>query len=266
MECELHQPKPKCLKRHVEYRKYAAIDNGQFAADLEASDIHAPELDPTALLARYDSCLCLLVDDHAPIVSRTITVRPMTPWYTSELSVEKRDLRRAERVWRQSGLTVHRQIYTGRRNNFRTSLKKARSEHYLSEIKKAGGNMRLIYKISNALLGRDVDKPLPEGSDTTHAELATRFQRSFTDKVYELCCKRSQQPADDRSTEVTARLHVFEPASPSDVKRIVMTSAAKSCELDPLPTSLLKTHIDFLCPVLARIINTSLSSAVVLHR
>ena len=141
VECELHQPKPKCLKRHIEYRKYAAIDNGQFAADLEASDIHAPELDPTALLARYDSCLRILVDDHyyyyyAPIVSMTITVRPMTPWFTSELSVEKRDLRRAERVWRQSGLTVHRQIYTGRRNNFGTSLKKARSEHYLSEIKK----------------------------------------------------------------------------------------------------------------------------------
>ena len=98
MECELHQPKLKCLKRHIEYRKYAAIDNGKFAADLEASDIHAPELDPTALLARYDSCLRILVDDHAPIVSRTITVRPMTPRYTSELSVEKRDLRRAERV------------------------------------------------------------------------------------------------------------------------------------------------------------------------
>ena len=109
----------------------------------------------------------------------------------------------------------------------------------------------------------DVDKPLPEGSDTTHAALATRFQRSFTEKVDALCCKRSQQPSDDMATEATARLHVFEPASPSDVKRIVMASAAKSCELDPLPTSLLKTHIDFLCPVLARIINASLSSSVV---
>ena len=168
VECELHQPKPKCLKRHVQYRKFAAIDNGRFAADLEASDFHAPEQNPTALLARYDSCIRSIVDDHAPIVSRTITVRPMTPWYNSELSAEKRDMRRAERAWRQSGLTVHRQ--TGRRNNFRTSLKKARSGHYLSEIQKAGGNMRSIYKISNALLGRDVDKPLlPEGSDTTHA-------------------------------------------------------------------------------------------------
>ena len=94
VECQLHQPKPKCLKRHVQYRKFAAIDNGQFAADLEASDIHTPELDPTALLARYESCIRSLVDNHAPVVSRTITVRPMTPWYTSELSAEKRDLRR----------------------------------------------------------------------------------------------------------------------------------------------------------------------------
>ena len=64
-------------------------------------------------------------------------------------------------------------------------------------------------------------------------------------------------------TEVTARLNFFEPALPSDVKRIVLASAVKSCELDPLPTSLLKCHIDSLSPVLARIINASLSSSVV---
>ena len=64
-------------------------------------------------------------------------------------------------------------------------------------------------------------------------------------------------------TEVTARLNFFEPALPSDVKQIVLASAVKSCELDPLPTSLLKCHIDSLSPVLARIINASLSSSVV---
>ena len=47
-------------------------------------------------------------------------------------------------------------------------------------------------------------------------------------------------------TEETARLNFFGPALPSDVKRIVLASAVKSCELDPLPTSLLKCHIDSL--------------------
>ena len=72
-------------------------------------------------------------------------------------------------------------IYTDRHNTFRKSLRKARSEHYRAEIEKAGGNIRLVYEIANALLGRGVDRPLPEGSDATHAALATLFQRSFTE-------------------------------------------------------------------------------------
>ena len=91
--------------------------------------------------------------------------------------------------------------------------------------------------------------------------LATLFQRSFTDKVDALCHNRSQQPADDMTTEVTARF--FEPALPSNVKRKVLASAVKLCELDPLPTSLLKCHIDSLSPVLAHISNAPLSSAMV---
>ena len=122
--------------------------------------------------------------------------------------------------------------------------------------------MRLIYEIANALLGRGLDRPLlPEGSDTSHAALATLFQRSFTDKVDALCHNRSQQPAEDTTTEVTARLYFFEPALPWDVIQIVLASAVKSCEQDPFPTSLLKCHIDFLSPVLARITNASLSSS-----
>ena len=77
------------LKRHVEYRRYAAIDNSRFAADLAASDFNAPELDSISLLYRYDYYLRNVVDAHAPLVSRTITVRPMTPRHTSELAEEK---------------------------------------------------------------------------------------------------------------------------------------------------------------------------------
>ena len=100
----------------------------------------------------------------------------MTPCHTNDLTEEKRTLRRAERHWRKSGLTVHRPIFTNRRNTFRTSLKTARSEYYRSDISKAGGNMRLIYNIAESLLGRKVNRPLPEVADESHSALATRFQ------------------------------------------------------------------------------------------
>ena len=77
-----------------------------------------------------------------------------------------------------------------------------------------------------------------------------------------LCQNRSPLPADDTPTVVGAHFDVFEHASPSDVKKIVLASATKSCELDPLPTSIVKQHIDALSPLLARIINASLATTV----
>ncbi|KAK2193543.1 hypothetical protein NP493_10g04026 [Ridgeia piscesae] len=61
---------------------------------------------------------------------------------------------------------------------------------------------------------------------------------------------------------VSTHFDVFEPASLSDVKKLALASATKSCELNPLPTSLVKHHIDTLSPLLARIINASLSSTI----
>ena len=105
------------------------FNKSSFAADLESFNISADEEDPVALLAGYDTCLRTIVDAHAPLVSRTITVRPMTPRHTNDLTEEKRALRRAERLWRKSGLTVHRHIFTDRRNTFRKSLKTARYDY-----------------------------------------------------------------------------------------------------------------------------------------
>ena len=50
----------------------------------------------------------------------------------------------------------------------------------------------------------------------------------------------------------------FDILSDQDVGQIVKKSATKSCILDPMPTSLLKEHLDDFIPTLADIINNSL--------
>ena len=195
--------------------KYSAINNSSFAADLESFNINA---DLVALLAGYDTCLCTIVDAHAPLVLLTITVRPMTPWHTNDMTEEKRVVRRAERLWRKSGLKVHRHIFTDRCNTLRKSLKTAHSEYYRSEILKAGGNMRLIYIIADSLLGRKVNRALPEVADESHSALATRFQRSFKEKIEVMCLNQSPLTTDNTPAVVSMRFDVFGPASLLDVK------------------------------------------------
>ena len=181
--------------------------------------LNVPEQNPEVILTRYDECIHSIVNAHALLISQTIATRPMTPWHTSELSDEKRALRHAERNWRQTGLAVHRQIYTGLCNTIRKSLMTARSHYYRTELTSAGGNIRRVYQIANTLLGQAGDRPLPE--DATQATMAAKFQESFTEKIDALRRNMTQSSTEDAATDVAASLLCLEAASPADVKNII---------------------------------------------
>jgi len=53
--------------------------------------------------------------------------------------------------------------------------------------------------------------------------------------------------------------HCMHCISESDVRRIVMSSPAKTCSLDPVPTFLVREFIDLLLPYITRMVNASLS-------
>jgi hypothetical protein len=53
-------------------------------------------------------------------------------------------------------------------------------------------------------------------------------------------------------------LHVLSPATLDEVRKIILKAPSKSCELDPLPTHLLKQCLDTLAPVITRLVNMSL--------
>lgn len=56
-------------------------------------------------------------------------------------------------------------------------------------------------------------------------------------------------------------LNTFLPASEDEVRKLVMSSPSKHCQLDPIPTSILKDHIDPLLPTITKIVNLSLETS-----
>ena len=58
-------------------------------------------------------------------------------------------------------------------------------------------------------------------------------------------------------------MNCFEPVTESDVERLVSNAPAKSCELDPVPTWLLKLCSCELLPIITNVINASLVTSVV---
>ena len=53
-------------------------------------------------------------------------------------------------------------------------------------------------------------------------------------------------------------LSTYKEISLEDTKRLIHTAATKSCEIDPIPTVLLKEHINIVAPTIRDIINLSL--------
>jgi len=61
------------------------------------------------MVEQCDTCLSNLMDKHAPI--RTLTERPLTPWYNTAIAEAKKWRRKCERLYRRTGLNVHKDIY-----------------------------------------------------------------------------------------------------------------------------------------------------------
>ena len=64
--------------------------------------------DLLTLLHLYNSELSSVLDKHAPLKSRIVTIRPAAPWFSEEIELERRVRRRLERRWRRTRLPEDR--------------------------------------------------------------------------------------------------------------------------------------------------------------
>ena len=57
-----------------------------------------------------------------------------------------------------------------------------------------------------------------------------------------------------------SKLQHFTPASEEEIKKILKKSSSATCELDQMPTYLLKEHVDTLAPIITKMVNSSLET------
>ena len=99
LRADIDTLKPKKLQHTVQSRDIKRLDKAAFLSDAASS---------RSLSTISAECLVSILrdtpDQHAPVVTRTISVRPVDPWYTLDIKEAKRKRRQIERRWRKSGL------------------------------------------------------------------------------------------------------------------------------------------------------------------
>ena len=113
-----------------------------------------------------------------------------------------------------------------------------------------------MHKLTDKLITNQHQQQLP--SDEDELRPANKFNDFFYDKIGKI---RSNFNLNDDAVEESFRgekLENIRPATIDEVKTLIVSHSNKSCELDPIPTWLLKECLDELLPLLTSIINNSL--------
>jgi len=125
--------KPCAIQKSVSYRKLRDVD----ITDIRQSIMDSLPIDITDsalndMVSTYNTCLRDVIDQHAPIIERTIHLRPSSPWYSDELRCIKRERRKLERKWQLTGLEIHHQIYRNKCVEYNKLLNVTKSSYYSS--------------------------------------------------------------------------------------------------------------------------------------
>ena len=265
--CKLRTVRPVTEVKHAEYRKLKGIDRRLFAEDIRNSSLYMdlPE-DLDTLVECYNTTLSSLLDKHAPIQSRRIKTRPRPPWFNDDIMQARRDRRKAERRWRTTRLPLDLAVFKSKRNYALYVMNKARRAYYSQFIDDNSSDQSKLFRASKSLLNLQADKSLPPYTDAL--KLANDMGEFFVHKITAIRSKmtanarspsRDLQVTESTTTDIT--FSNFTPLSEEAVKKLAL-ACKKSCELDPLPSSILSLHLDELLPVITRIVNLSLESGL----
>ena len=104
------------ISRPTPGRRYVTSRNLR-AVNLLRTDVAAlttcklSNLDVGGLVTSYNDGLQQVLNQHAPLVTRCVRDRPSAPWLSFEVRDARRKRRRAERLWRTTKLSIHKEMY-----------------------------------------------------------------------------------------------------------------------------------------------------------
>ena len=265
VHCNLTLAKPPLERKTISFRKTRSIDFDKLRNELNCSSLildPSPDLD--ALVEQYNTTLSKLVDVYAPVKTKTVTIRPYSPWYTDEIASEKRKRRLLERRWRSTRLPGDYENYVIQCDAVNSLLKSAKVSYYGNIIKNSKHDQRVLFQTVDRLLHIKSDPLYPTSSSDN--DLADKFADFFTEKITSLRNSLDSSSSTlvhlDYFSHASCVLSHFKNVTEAQVSGLITGSSVKSCPLDPAPAVVLKECWSVLLPVMTKIVNLSINTAV----
>ena len=252
-------------KKLITFRKLRSVNFSNFGSDVLNASLPSffaaplPCLDD--LIIQYNDILSSILDIHAPVRTKTVTLRPAAAWYSVEINSLKKHRRRFERRWRRTKLPADRQLFIDQCRAVNGLLCSSKKSYYTSLINDNQSDYKLLFKTIDNLLDRKCETPYPPCNSPS--ELANKFVEFFSDKITKIRVDLDAAAPFLSATEVKRvcpYTFEFNMVTVDDVRECGVKLSSRPCELDPLPGYITRNALDTLLPFITKIINTSLQS------
>ena len=256
-----------CRETQWQYsRNIKKVDRERFKQEINASlpsISHETSVDTKT--DKYHSILENIIDKLAPFRKKRLQQEMKQPWYDEQVTNGVQLKCMKERKWKDSGNEYDYVALQYQKRHVRKVIYAKQKQYYHDLFTNISRDSKRLYAEANKLLLRKETLPLPE--EKNPKILAERFNKFFTSKIEKIMAglvPTETNPTDKSYIESNPMTNLsfthFNVLSCDNVKRLVKKSATKSCILDPIPTSLLKDHLEDFIPILTDIINSSLQS------
>ena len=247
----------------VASRRINNIDLEKFQASLRESALFTnPSTTVDGFAQQIQDIVTEELDKVAPLkITRRRPSKPITKFLSPAAKSAKRERRRRERTWKSTNLESDRVAY---RRSCRTAnrlINESRTDFMRDRLTESTDPKQKWRTVKDLLHSNSTDSILPDDECTS---LCARFSDFFVSKIQNL--KRAildkanliinMQPFQERNHS-GPKLDTLPPVTPDEVKKLLSSIPGKSCPLDFIPTSLIKSCSNVFSEIISTLANLS---------
>ena len=250
------------------YRDFSSVDVEMFRQGLRDLSLVVQDGGTAEdALRMYDTVLEKVAEKQVPVKRRQAEKNPKQWRNVPEVRKALRERRRAERAWEKNKTGLTKDQYREQQKRFDKIERQARVEFVTKFLEEVKDDPSALQKRLDRLLGKK-ETVLPSG--VSDKKLAGDFASFFNGKIEKIRSVVMEEQEGFKGTDPVIErcppecsLTKFEEISQFELVRVVKEMSSKSCDLDPIPTWLVKGCLEELAPILTDIVNKSLRRASV---
>ena len=260
LNCTTSVVHKEAIRKSITYRKAGSININKFITDCDLSNISLSDVDD--MVNAFNTQLKNPLDNNVPEITKQMTVRKKVPWFTQEIREKKRIVHRRETIWKKYRREDQWQALKIERSSYRQMLKKANAESITMMIEDCNRDSKKLYNLASLLMGMVKENPLADHMDKE--ELADQFSSFFITKIQKIRDQLDSLPTYCHTSSDPPEFLEFESMLEEGVESIIRSMPAKMCNMDIIPTILLKDALSGLLPTITKIVNASMTQGVFL--